>query len=199
MGRRIDRSVIANSIGKNAVILVDGDLVGLPLTPLPYDILRHWLKLNHPRLSPLSIEERFTKLVSDIKLDSSNSLTRKVLNDFPGRKWSQQFNNVIDTRSVSERGGEAALLFALEEGEMPIVVDWRWGYVKSLDRLVSDSRCRIVIGESIDLDLPFKLPLQEAGRASSILRCKVGCGYQYRWQMRQRCLWNGYLLNHLKS
>ena len=157
LGRRIDRSVIANSIGKNAVILVDGDLVGLPLTPLPYDILRNWLKLNHPRLSPLSIEERFTKLVSDIKSGASNSLTRKVLNDFPGRKWSQQFNNVIDTRSFSERGGEAALQFSLEEGEMPIVVDWRWGHVKSLDRLVSDSRCRLVIGESIDLDLPFKL------------------------------------------
>ena len=104
----------------------------------------------------MSIEERFTKLVSDIKSDSSNSLTRKVLNDFPGRKWSEPFNNVINTR-FTERGGEACLLFALEEGEMPIVVDWRWRYVKSLDRLVSDSRCRIVIGESIDLDLPFKL------------------------------------------
>jgi hypothetical protein len=157
LGRRIDRSVIANSIGSNAIIMVDGDLIGLSLSPLPYDILRNWLKLIHPRLSPLSIEERFSKLVSDIKSNSSNSLTRKVLNDFPGRQWSQQFSGVIDTRSMSERGGEAALLFCIEESELPIVVDWRWKHVKSLDRLASDSRCRLVIGESIDLDLPFKL------------------------------------------
>ena len=157
LGRRIDCSVIANSIASNAILMVDGDLVGLPLSPLPYEILRNWLKLNHPRLSPLSIEERFRKLVSDIKSNSSNSLTRKVLNDFPGRQWSQQSSGVIDTRSMSERGGEAALLFCIEESELPIVVDWRWKHVKSLDRLASDSRCRLVIGESIDLDLPFKL------------------------------------------
>jgi len=157
LGRRIDRSVIVNGIGSNAILMVDGDLIGLPLAALPYGILRNWLKINHPRLSSNSIEERFTRLKSDLKLKSSNSLTRKVLNDFPGREWTQKFNGVIDTRSLSQRGGEAALLFSLEENELPIVVDWRWKPVKSLDRLTSDSRCRLVIGESIDLDLPFKL------------------------------------------
>ena len=62
LGRRIDRSVIANSIGNDASVIVDGDLIGLPLTPLPYAILRYWLKLNHPRLSSLSIEERYSKV-----------------------------------------------------------------------------------------------------------------------------------------
>ena len=48
------------------------------------------------------------------------------------------------------------MLFALEEVDANRC-RLELGYVKSLDRLVSDSRCRIVIGESIDLDLPFKL------------------------------------------
>ena len=157
LGRRIDRAIIANSVVDNAFTIVDGDLIGIPLSPLPFAILRNWLELVHPRLSAQSIEERYIRLVQDLKSNSSNSLTRKVLNDFPGRDWSDSFEGVVDTRSLSQRGGEASLRFALKESEIPIVVDWRWKYVESLGRLASDSRCRLIMGESIDLDLPFKL------------------------------------------
>ena len=157
LGRRIDRSIIANSVGDNSLMIVDGDLIGIPMTPLPFEILKGWLRLVHPRLSEKSINEKFKRLVSDLDSRSSNSLTRKVLIDFPGRKWSTDFAGIIDTRHISQRGGEASVLFALEENDKPIVIDWRWKHVQSLDRLVNDSRCRLVMSESADLDLPFKL------------------------------------------
>ena len=56
LGRRIDRSIVANSIAEDTLMIIDGDLLGLPETPLPLDILRTWLKLVHPRLSEISIE-----------------------------------------------------------------------------------------------------------------------------------------------
>lgn len=157
LGRRIDRAIIANSVTNNAFTIVDGDLIDIPITPLPYAILWNWLEIIHPRLPPHSIEERYIRLVGDLKSNSSNSLTRKVLNDFPGRVWTEKFEGIVDTRSMSQRGGEASLRFALKESEIPIVVDWRWKNVESLEYLASDSRCRLIMGESIDLDLPFKL------------------------------------------
>ena len=157
LGRRIDRSIIANNVADNSLMIVDGDLIGIPATPLPFEILKSWLRLVHPRLSDDSIDEKFNRLVSDINTRSSNSLTRKVLNDFPGRNWSSDYTSVIDSRHLSQRGGEASLLFALSENDKPIVIDWRWKYVQSLERLTNDNRCRLIMAESIDLDLPFKL------------------------------------------
>ena len=64
---------------------------------------------------------------------------------------------MIDTRHLSQRAGEACLLFALEEIEAPIILDWRWKYVEALDRLGADHRCRVIISNEISLDIPLKL------------------------------------------
>ena len=157
LGRSLDRSIVAMNMGDNAVSIIDGKLIGIKNKPLPVNILKYWLSLIHPRISKFALETKFDKLVDDLNSKSSNALTRKVLSDFPGREWGKEIGNVIDTRHISERGGEACLLFALEEIHYPILLDWRWKYVEALDRLGSDYRCRVIISDAIDLKVSFKL------------------------------------------
>lgn len=157
LGRRIDRSVVASNMAEKCISVVDGELLGHPPQHLPFDILRFWLRLVHPRLSDFAIKDRYERLVNDIKSNSSNSMTRKVLSDFPGRGWCEDFGTIIDTRNISQRGGEATLLAVLELSKAPIILDWRWKHVPVLDRLAVNNRCRLVISDSMDLDLPFRL------------------------------------------
>ena len=158
LGRRIDRSQIASAAANNALTIIDGDLLSKNQTPLPKEVLRHWLEIIHPRLGDQSIEERFSRLLTDLNSSVSNALTRKVLNDFPGRKWADSFEDFIDTRYISQTGGESVLRFALTSSEKPIVLDWRWAMNETiLKQFASDSRCRILICESADIGLPFIL------------------------------------------
>lgn len=158
IGRRIDRSLVANWTSNNALTIIDSDLLSKSESSLPFEILRHWLEIIHPRLSTSSIHDRFKRLKSDVNSGSSNALTRKVLNDFPGRNWSEEICDIIDTRYISQRGGEAVLRFALEISDKPIVIDWRWKYDSDLlGRLAGDSRCRLIICENSEIELPFKL------------------------------------------
>ena len=157
LGRRIDRSIIATKMSENSISLVDGELIGIPPKPLPYAILRNWLGLIHPRLSKSAIETRHLRLVEDLKSKSSNSMTRRVLSDFPGRNWTEESSSVIDTRHISKRAGESSLIYALEESNLPIVVDWRWKNAPTVDRLAMDNRCRLIMSDTMELEMPFKL------------------------------------------
>ena len=157
LGRSLDRSIVATNMSENAISIIDGNLIGIQTKPLPFVILKYWLSIIHPRLSSSSLDMKFSRLVEDINSRSSNALTRKVLSDFPGREWGDETGSVIDTRHLSQRAGEACLLFALEEIEAPIILDWRWKYVEALDRLGADHRCRVIISNEISLDIPLKL------------------------------------------
>lgn len=158
LGRRIDRSLVVRNTSSHSLKIVDGDLLSLPATPLPRGILRQWLKLIHPRLTQTSIDEKYIRLLDDLSNSSSNALTRKVLNDFPGRMWADEFETIIDTRSISQRGAESIVNYALEVSDVPIVLDWRWPANHDLlGRFASDSKCRIIICEHSDIGLPFVL------------------------------------------
>ncbi len=157
LGRSLDRSIVATNMSENAISIIDGNLIGIQTKPLPFVILKYWLSIIHPRLSSSSLDMKFSRLIEDIKSRSSNALTRRVLSDFPGREWGDETGSVIDTRHLSQRAGEACLLFAIEEIEAPIILDWRWKYVEALDRLAADHRCRVIISNEISLDIPLKL------------------------------------------
>ena len=158
IGRRTDRSLLINSFVEESFTVADGDLLARPESALPKGLLKHWLKIIHPRLNQHSINERFERLSKDIDSSSSNALTRKLLNDFPGRVWKNQKTKFIDTRSLSQRGGEAALRYAIEVSEDSIVLDWRWNEnVELLNRFSSDTRCKLLISESSQTNLPFIL------------------------------------------
>lgn len=161
LGRSLDRSIVATNMSENAVSIIDGNLIGVQSKPLPFEILKYWLSLIHPRISSSSLDMKFSRLIEDINSRSSNALTRRVLSDFPGREWGDEVGSLIDTRHLSQRAGEACLLFALEEIDAPIIVDWRWKYVETLDRLAADSRCRIIISDDIGLNISFKLSSSE--------------------------------------
>jgi hypothetical protein len=120
------------------------------------------LKLIHPRLGTKQIDEKYNRLLEDIESSSSNALTRKVLNDFPGRIWADDFDSLIDTRSISQRAAESIVNYALENTNQPIVLDWRWPANHNLlGRFASDSKCRMIICETPDIGLPFVLTSQE--------------------------------------
>ena len=165
LGRRTERSLIIRNASSESLKIVDGDLLSLPALPLPREILRHWLKLKHPRLGQKSIDTKYNRLIEDIGNSSSNALTRKVLNDFPGRLWSDDFDKLIDTRSISQRAAESIVNYVLESSNLPIVLDWRWPVNENLlGRLASDSKCRMIICETPYTGLPFVLTSQ-AGHA----------------------------------
>ena len=162
LGRRTERSLIVRNTPSQSLKIVDGDLLSLPATPLPREILRHWLKLIHPRLGQKSVDEKYNRLLEDIQNSASNALTRKVLNDFPGRFWTDDFDNLIDTRSISHRAAESIVNYALEATNLPIVLDWRWPANHNLlGRFASDSKCRMIICEIPDIGLPFVLTSHE--------------------------------------
>lgn len=161
LGRSLDRSIIAKNMAENAVSILDGSLIAIQAKPLPFEILKYWLSIIHPRLSSTALESKLKRLIIDLKSRSSNALTRRVLSDFPGREWGGKVGTVIDTRHLSQRAGEACLLYALEEIESPLLVDWRWEHVEALDRLGADSRCRVIISDAIQLKVSFKLTSSE--------------------------------------
>ena len=43
----------------NALTIIDSDLLSKSESSLPFEILRHWLEIIHPRLSTSSIHDRF--------------------------------------------------------------------------------------------------------------------------------------------
>ncbi|MGB2276979.1 MAG: ArsR/SmtB family transcription factor [Candidatus Poseidoniaceae archaeon] len=157
LGRSLDRSIVATNMAENAVSIIDGNLIGVQSKPLPFAILKYWLSIIHPRMSSLALDMKFTRLIEDLNSRSSNALTRRVLSDFPGREWGEGIGSLIDTRHLSQRAGEACLLFALEEIDAPIILDWRWKYVEALDRLGADQRCRVIISNDISLDISLRL------------------------------------------
>lgn len=157
LGRSLDRSIVATNMSENAISIIDGNLIGIRSKPLPFVILKYWLSLIHPRISSSALDMKFLRLIEDMNSKSSNALTRRVLSDFPGREWGHEVGSLVDTRHLSQRAGEACLLFAIEEIEAPIILDWRWKHVEALDRLGADHRCRVIISNEISLDIPLKL------------------------------------------
>jgi hypothetical protein len=141
-----------------ALCMADASLLGVNMEPLPFGILGHWLSELHPRLNAKSILEKSKRLQSDLQSSVSNAATRKLLSDFPGKKWSEQNSGILDTKGLSQRAAKSVLQYAIEERDEPLVIHWRWPVTKGeLDRLASDSRCRLVICEGVSLPLPFTL------------------------------------------
>ena len=158
LGKRLDRSIVLRSLAPGSLTIAESDLLSKPKTPLPRQVLRHWLQIIHPRLNLNSIDEKYSRLISDLDNFSSNALTRKLISDFPGREWNDNFSGFIDTSSISMRAAEAILRFAMDASDLPINLDWRWeNSIELLKRFSGDSRCGLLIHESKASNLPFVL------------------------------------------
>ena len=77
------------------------------------------------------------------------------------------------------------MLFALEEIDAPIILDWRWKYVEALERLGADHRCRVIISDDIDLNISLKLTSGDKGKFN--LEIKVESKFQSLSPVIQRC------------
>ena len=158
VGKRHDKAMLIRTMSSNSLCMADANLVGKSSQKLPFGILKFWLTKLHPRLKISSIEDRAQKLRMDLESKVSNASTRKLLSDFPGKEWSSKLTDFIDTRGISHRAAQSVLEYLLEESELPLVINWRWPVENDeLNRLISDSRCRLVICESTNLALPFRL------------------------------------------
>jgi len=158
LGKRSDRSLLLNFLAPNSLTIADSDLLSKSKIPLPKSILRFWLQSIHPRLNKKSIQAKYERLLTDVENFSSNALTRKLLNDFPGRNWTDSHSGILDTSSVSKRGAEAILSYAMETSDVTINLDWRWGQSTELiSRFSDDNRCGLLIEESGSSNLSFIL------------------------------------------
>ena len=161
LGRRMDRSLLLNTVVAGADCMADGDLTHSSIE-LPLSIVKSWLEIQHPRSSAKIILEKYSRLSRDLLNGISNTGTRKLLKDFPGRTWVNQHEGIIDTRGISLIGARACLNHLLENSIRPLVVDWRWGDAPELTRLANDQRCRVIVAEGLELDLPFVLTRSES-------------------------------------
>ena len=96
----------------------------------------------------------------------SNSNTRKVLNDFPGKEWTELNSNFLDTTSITSRGAIAIVEYALKEYDSPIALDWRWAADDVLlKRFVNDTKGKLLICDNTITQARFILtPLKEDGK-----------------------------------
>ena len=157
IGRRGDKSLIFSSLPNKTIKIVESSLLEKKSTALPKGILKHWMKIIHPRLNDKSLDTRYKKLAKELG-KVSNSLTRKVLNDFPGRDWTNSEVEFLDTTSVTSRGAEAIVSYALENYQNSLALDWRWSNQSEvLERFSNDSRGKIIVSNLVELELPFLL------------------------------------------
>ena len=165
IGKRTDKSALLESLPTNTLKIVDAAIAGVESQPLPYEILRHWLKLVHPRLNEKNLNSRFVKLKKELG-KISNSNTRKVLNDFPGKEWTESNSNFLDTTSITSRGAIAIVEYALKEYDSPIALDWRWAADDVLlKRFVNDTKGKLLICDNTITQARFILtPLKEDGK-----------------------------------
>ena len=165
IGKRTDKSALLESLPTNTLKIVDAAIAGVESQPLPYEILRHWLKLVHPRLNEKNLNSRFMKLKKELG-KISNSNTRKVLNDFPGKEWTESNSNFLDTTSITSRGAIAIVEYALKEYDSPIALDWRWAADDVLlKRFVNDTKGKLLICDNTITQARFILtPLKEDGK-----------------------------------
>ena len=157
IGRRKDKSMILESIPTNTIKISDATTAGKIQAPLPYRVLENWLKSVHPRLGEKSLKSKYDKLKKELG-KVSNSLTKKVLNDFPGKFWTSKEVEFFDTTSVTKRGAEAIVEFALENCTEPIALDWRWSPDNGLlQRFVNDSKGKLLISDNSIVQTQFTL------------------------------------------
>jgi hypothetical protein len=157
LNRRLELTQLLSSFGNDCLIIGDGSLIGRKKSPLPFDIIEHWLKKIHPRLSPVTIKERADKLISNLKNQQSTALTRRLLVDFPGREWNSEVE-YLDTTGLSLVAGESILSTVLATSKKQFVVHWKWNESSDeLYKVSTDERCCLLIAQNFRSNMPFHL------------------------------------------
>ena len=174
IGKRSDKSKILSSIPNYTVKIADASIVGQSQQSLPYGVLRNWLKSIHPRLGDKKLQAKFEKLKKEIGT-VSNSITRKVLNDFPGKKWTRSEVDFFDTTSIAVKGAKAIVEYALENCTAPIALDWRWSSDEGLlQRFVNDNNGKLLISDRSKVETHFTLnPTSVEGKFELITKDRL--------------------------
>jgi len=131
-------------------------------SPLPVELLYHWLRRRHPRSEEKNIQSRFKRLSRRVLKDPVSvrgEVGRAILADFGGRDWVLDSSaNLIDTTGMTEEGVRSVVEWALIETELDLVIQWRWTGDKTIiNRLRYEERLRLLLcPESTSEDLSLR-------------------------------------------
>ena len=123
----LNRSLALQSLGREVVEV--SDRLMSRSRRLPFDVLLHWLKRNHPRMNQARLNEVHEGLVQEfIEGDSSklSPLGRTVHMEFGEVAWSHNDVEVgyVDVYGMSERAVRSLFDHLMQTSSLPFVLDW---------------------------------------------------------------------------
>lgn len=143
----LNRSLLLQPLGSGALEI--GDRHATKHRRLPYDVLKEWLKLKHPRMKNqriLELYENFVGLLAEGASASPSVLEREALMDFGRVSWSstELSEGYLDLYGMTGRGASALLQFVLNTITVPFVVDWPFEKIEDdlLTRTLEHPLCR---------------------------------------------------------
>ena len=144
------RNLLLGNLVHGALVLSDCP-TSLPVS-LPFPVLLHWLALKHPRMVPARRQELYQELVRELQLDTSeevSSLRRALLLEFGDQHWTHDpwQPGWFNTHGVAERAVLAVIDHAMDDGRLPLVVDWAFEQPDAavLSRWLTQPSCRAVV------------------------------------------------------
>lgn len=143
----LNRSLFLQSLGQGALEI--GDRYATKHRTLPYDVLKEWLRLKHPRMNQQRILELHGSMVSSMDergLTSPNALEREVLMDFGRVSWTSTplSEGYLDLYGMTARGASALVQHLIHNITSPFIIDWPFEDIDSelLTRLLEHPLCR---------------------------------------------------------
>ena len=151
----LDRTLVFNAIGSGSLVLCEQNHDGL--RKLPYEVLRFWLRLRHPRMSSSKLSERFEEMKSQFTsgLDGLPlPLRRDLIGDFGKVEWDDFDLDVgeLDLYGVSPIGLGALCEYVLNHVSRPFVVEWPFPHPEQslFERILIHPMCKMLVTRHLD-------------------------------------------------
>ncbi len=143
----LNRSLLLTSMSIDALEI--SDRRGTKQRELPCEVLHHWLKMKHPRMGEVRLNELYKGLTGALNGNSQSTvsaLEREVRMEFGDTVWVENRwqPGCVDIYGVSLRAVRSILLHVMAESTIPFVVDWVFDGPDSRmeDRLLGHPLCR---------------------------------------------------------
>jgi hypothetical protein len=151
----LDRTLVFNAIGPGCLVLSEQNHDGL--RNLPYEVLRSWLRLRHPRMSTSKLNERYEEMKSQFNsgLDGLPlPLRRDLIGDFGKVQWADfdLDEGELDLYGVSPAGLGALCEYVLSHASTPFVIEWPFPHPEQslLERILTHPMCKMLVTRHLD-------------------------------------------------
>ena len=151
----LDRTLVFNAMGQDCLVLNEQN--GDVQRDLPFEVLRSWLRLRHPRMSTIKVNERFEDLRSQLISGVTRiplPLRRDLIADFGAVNWSELDLNdgTVDLYGVSPLGLQALCEHVLSHARTPFVMEWPFPQpdLFLLKRILTHPMCKMLVTRHLD-------------------------------------------------